>query len=39
LTDAYLLGLAIAHDGTLVTLDRRIAHLAGAKYAKNLLVL
>lgn len=39
LTDAYLLGLAIAKGGTLVTLDRGIQHLAGATYAKHVLVL
>jgi uncharacterized protein len=39
LTDAYLLGLALAKDGTLVTLDRGIAQLAGAGFAGNLLVL
>jgi toxin-antitoxin system PIN domain toxin len=39
LTDAYLLGLAIARGGTLVTLDRGILHLAGPTYAKHVLVL
>ena len=39
LTDAYLLGLAIARDGTLVTLDRGLVHLAGTAYAKHVLLL
>ena len=39
LTDAYLLGLAIAEGGTLVTLDRGILHLAGTPYAKHVLLL
>lgn len=39
LTDAYLLGLAIAKGGTLVTLDRGILHLAGIAYAKHVLLL
>ena len=39
LTDAYLLGLAIAKGGTLVTLDRGILHLAGTAYAKHILLL
>jgi toxin-antitoxin system PIN domain toxin len=38
-TDAYLLGLAVKHDGILVTFDRGIKYLAGAQYARNLLVL
>jgi len=39
ITDAYLLGLAIKENGVLVTLDKGIAFLAGAKYSKNVLVL
>jgi hypothetical protein len=39
LTDAYLLGLAIAKTGTLVTLDRGIVQLAGAAYANHVLLL
>ena len=38
-TDACLLGLAVREDGVLVTMDKRIAHLAGPKYTENLLVL
>lgn len=37
--DAYLLGLAIKDDGVLVSFDRRLKHLAGAEYSRNLLVL
>lgn len=37
--NAYLLGLAIKHHGTLVTLDRGINNLAGKTYANNLLIL
>jgi predicted nucleic acid-binding protein len=39
LTDAYLLGMAIAKDRTLVTLDQGIAQLAGPSFAEHLLVL
>ena len=39
ITDAYLLGLAIKENGVLVTLDKGIAFLTGAKYSKNALVL
>ncbi len=39
LTDAYLLGLAIANDGTLVTRDRAIPQLAGKTFAKHVLLL
>jgi toxin-antitoxin system PIN domain toxin len=39
LTDAYLLGLAIANDGTLVTRDRAIPQLAGKAFAKHVLLL
>lgn len=39
LTDAYLLGLAIAKAGTLVTLDRGIVQLAGATHADRVLLL
>jgi uncharacterized protein len=38
-TDAYLLGLAIKHNGTLVTLDRGVTSMAGKSYADNILVL
>jgi uncharacterized protein len=38
-TDACLLGLAIKENGVLVTLDQAIAHLAGASFAANILVL
>ena len=31
-TDAYLLGLAIQHEGKLATLDRGIKHLAGQEF-------
>lgn len=39
ITDAYLLALAIAKEGRLVTLDRSIATLAGPEHAAHLLVL
>ena len=39
LTDAYLLGLAIAKGGTLVTLDRGIVQLASAALAGHVLLL
>jgi toxin-antitoxin system PIN domain toxin len=39
ITDAYLLGLAIKENGILVTLDKAFRHLAGPRYARNLLVL
>ena len=38
-TDAYLLGLAIKEDGVLVTFNRGIRYMAGAEFAKNVLVL
>lgn len=38
-TDAYLLGLAIKEDGVLVTFDRGIRYMAGAEFARNVLVL
>jgi toxin-antitoxin system PIN domain toxin len=38
-TDACLLGLAVREEGVLVTMDKAIFHLAGAKYRKNLLLL
>lgn len=38
-TDACLLGLAIKEDGVLVTFDRGLRYLAGAEFARNLLVL
>jgi hypothetical protein len=39
ITDAYLLGLAIKEEGILVTMDRAIQYMAGAKYSKNVLLL
>jgi toxin-antitoxin system PIN domain toxin len=39
LTDAYLLGFAIAEGGILVTLDRGIAQLAGPRFAGHVLTL
>jgi uncharacterized protein len=39
ITDAYLLGLAVAEGGVLVTLDKAIRYLAGTQYSGNLLVL
>jgi uncharacterized protein len=39
ITDAYLLGLAVKEKGILVTLDRGIRHMAGERYAGNVLVL
>ena len=39
LPDAYLLGLAIAKGGILVTLDRGITQLAGTTYAGHILLL
>ncbi len=38
-TDACLLGLAVREDGVLVTMDKAITYLAGAKYAANVLLL
>ena len=38
-TDAYLLGLAIKNDGTLVTFDRGLKYLAGPDYVDNLKIL
>jgi toxin-antitoxin system PIN domain toxin len=38
-TDAFLLGLAIKENGVLVTLDKGIQFLAGARFAKHVLVL
>lgn len=38
-TDALLLGLAIRHKCTLVTLDRHVQALAGARYQSNVLTL
>ena len=38
-TDACLLGLAVREGGVLVTMDKAIAYLAGAKYAANVLLL
>ena len=39
ITDACLLGLAIQQDGVLVTFDRGIRYMAGAQFAKNVLLL
>lgn len=39
ITDAFLLGLAVKEGGVLVTLDKAIQYLAGAKYAESVLVL
>jgi hypothetical protein len=38
-TDACLLGLAVREDGVLVTMDKAIRHLAGSKYAGQVLLL
>jgi toxin-antitoxin system PIN domain toxin len=38
-TDAWLLGLAVKEGGVLVTLDKAIRSMAGAKYGKHVLVL
>lgn len=38
-TDAYLLGLAIKHEGVLVTFDRGLKYLAGSEFKHNLLFL
>jgi len=38
-SDAYLLGLAIKHKGTLATLDRGVQALAGDEFARHLLLL
>jgi toxin-antitoxin system PIN domain toxin len=39
ITDALLLGLAIKEKAVLVTLDKAIPYLAGAKYEKHVLLL
>jgi len=39
LTDAYLLGMAIAKDGVLVTRDKAIPQIAGGAFAKHVLLL
>lgn len=39
LTDAYLLGLAIAKGGVLVTRDKAIPQIAGSAFANNVLLL
>jgi toxin-antitoxin system PIN domain toxin len=39
ITDAYLLGLAIQRNGTLVTLDKAIPHLAGQEHRKSVKLL
>jgi uncharacterized protein len=38
-TDAYLLGMAIREEGTLVTFDASISYLAGSEFSDNLLTL
>lgn len=38
-TDAYLLGLAIKENGTLVTFDQGIRYMAGQKFSQNVLAL
>jgi uncharacterized protein len=38
-TDAYLLGMAIREEGTLVTFDASISYLAGSEFKDNLLTL
>ena len=38
-TDAYLLGLAIKEKGALVTFDKGIQYMAGAEFARNVLLL
>jgi hypothetical protein len=38
-TDAFLLGLAIQENGTLVTLDKAMAYLAGPRNCRHVLVL
>lgn len=38
-TDAYLLGLAIAAHGELVTFDKAIRHLAGREFSQHLCVI
>lgn len=35
-TDAYLLGLAIKHDGVLVTFNRALRYMAGPRFAQHL---
>jgi len=39
ITDAYLLGLAVKEDGTLVTMDKAIRYLAGTRCSQNVLLL
>ncbi len=39
ITDAFLLGLAVQEDGVLVTMDKAILHLAGARLGHHVLVL
>jgi len=38
-TDACLLGFAVREAGVLVTMDKAIVYLAGAKYGRNVLLL
>ena len=39
ITDAILLGLAVKHDGVLVTMDKAIRSMAGQRFARHVLVL
>jgi toxin-antitoxin system PIN domain toxin len=39
ITDAYLLGLAVQEGGVLVTMDKAIKYLAGARHGDHVLVL
>ncbi len=39
IADAYLLGLAIEHQGALVTFDKGFRHLAGEEFQSNVVVL
>ena len=39
ITDAYLLGLVVRAGGVLVTMDKGIQYMAGAKYGQHVLVL
>ena len=39
ITDCFLLGAAVLADGSLVTLDKAMRHMAGARFARHLLVL
>ena len=39
ITDAFLLGIAVQENGVFVTLDKAVGHIAGRRYADNLLIL